>query len=52
LGALTDAHAVRERRISGTETGWDRTETAQLGEKSPDLVHGEEADNYGRKREV
>ena len=36
----------------GNRTGWERIETAQLGEERPDLVHGAEGDNYGRKREV
>lgn len=37
---------------TGKRSGWERIEPAQLGKEHPDLTHGAERDNYGRKREV
>lgn len=36
----------------GNRSGWERKEPAQLGKEHPNLAHGAEGDDYGRKREV
>lgn len=35
----------------GNRSGWERIEAAQLGEEHPNLAHGAEGDDYGRKEE-
>lgn len=36
----------------GNRSGWERIEPAQLGKELPNLPHGAEGDDYGRKRGV
>lgn len=58
LFQLIHAYAKRCTHRSAGEkgirnrSGWKRIEPSELGKEHPDLAHGAEEDNYGRKREV